>query len=119
MLRVAQVVRRHDLHTVFVEYILDVGVQQREDFGARTRLFGNGLRHKAVFGVVVGQGGLEDNRGRGKPTEIQTTEERLNAEVETLKARNKWLEMENDALKKRRKIAGNHKSQGLDKKWNI
>lgn len=63
--------------------------------------------------------GLEDNRGRGKPTEIQTTEERLNAEVETLKARNKWLEMENDALKKRRKIAGNHKSQGLDKKWNI
>nr|AAX12479.1 unknown [Enterococcus faecium] len=62
---------------------------------------------------------LEDNRGRGKPTEIQTTEERLNAEVETLKARNKWLEMENDALKKRRKIAGNHKSQGLDKKWNI
>ena len=66
-----------------------------------------------------GPKGLEDNRGRGKPTELQTAEEQLNAEVETLKARNKWLEMENDALKKRRKIAGNLKSQGLDKKWNI
>ncbi|AZP05340.1 helix-turn-helix domain-containing protein [Jeotgalibaca ciconiae] len=66
-----------------------------------------------------GPKGLEDNRGRGKPTELQTTEERLNAEVETLKARNKWLEMENDALKKRQKIAGSLKSQELDKKRNI
>lgn len=66
-----------------------------------------------------GPKGLEDNRGRGKPLELQTTEERLNTEVETLKARNKWLEMENDALKKRRKIAGSLKSQELDKKWNI
>ncbi|UJF15159.1 helix-turn-helix domain-containing protein [Jeotgalibaca sp. MA1X17-3] len=66
-----------------------------------------------------GPKGLEDNRGRGKPTEIQTAEERLKAEVETLKARNKWLEMENDALKKRRKIAGSLKSQESDKKRNI
>ncbi|MDN6291219.1 MAG: helix-turn-helix domain-containing protein [Tetragenococcus koreensis] len=61
---------------------------------------------------------LEDNRGRGKPSELQTKEERLNAEVEALKARNKWLEMENDVLKKRRKIAGSLKSQELDKKRN-
>lgn len=66
-----------------------------------------------------GPKGLEDNRGRGKPSELQTKEERSNAEIEALKARNKWLEMENDALKKRRKIAGNLKSQGLDKKQNI
>jgi len=62
---------------------------------------------------------LEDNRGRGKPSELQTDEERLNVEIEALKARNKWLEMENDALKKRRKIAGHLKSQELDKKRNI
>jgi len=47
-----------------------------------------------------GPKGLEDNRGRGKPAELQTEEERLNGELEALKARNKWLEMENDALKK-------------------
>lgn len=66
-----------------------------------------------------GPKGLEDNRGRGKPTELQTEEERLKAEVEALRARTKWLEMENDALKKRRKIAGSLKSQELDKKRNI
>lgn len=66
-----------------------------------------------------GPKGLEDNRGRGKPSELQTKEERLDAEIEALKARNKWLEMENDALKKRRKIAGSLKSQELDKKRNI
>ena len=65
-----------------------------------------------------GPKGLEDNRGRGKPSELQTEEERLDAEIEALKARNKWLEMENDALKKRRKIAGSLKSQELDKKQN-
>lgn len=66
-----------------------------------------------------GPKGLEDNRGRGKPSELQTEEERLKAEIEALKARTKWLEMENDALKKRRKIAGSLKSQELDKKRNI
>ncbi len=66
-----------------------------------------------------GPKGLEDNRGRRKPSELQTKEERLDAEIEALKARNKWLEMENDALKKRRKIAGSLKSQALDKKQNI
>jgi len=66
-----------------------------------------------------GPKGLEDNRGRGKPAELQTEKERLKAELEATKARNKWLEMENDALKKRRKIAGNLKSQALDKKRNI
>ena len=65
-----------------------------------------------------GPKGLEDNRGRGKPSELQTEEERLDAEIEALKARNKWLEMENDALKKRRKITGSLKSQELDKKQN-
>ena len=66
-----------------------------------------------------GPKGLEDNRGRGKPSELQTEEERLKVEIEALKARTKWLEMENDALKKRRKIAGSLKSQELDKKRNI
>ena len=66
-----------------------------------------------------GPKGLEDHRGRGKPSELQTKDERLKAESEALKARNKWLEMENDALKKRQKIAGNLKSQALDKKRNI
>ena len=66
-----------------------------------------------------GPKGLEDNRGRGKPTELQTEKERKDAEIEALKARNKWLEIENDVLKKRRKIAGSLKSQELDKKRNI
>lgn len=66
-----------------------------------------------------GPKGLEDHRGRGKPSELQTEKERKDAEIEALKARNKWLEMENDALKKRRKITGSLKSQELDKKRNI
>lgn len=66
-----------------------------------------------------GPKGLEDNRGRRKPKELQTEKEQLKAELEVIKARNKWLEMENDALKKRRKITGNLKSQALDKKRNI
>lgn len=85
-------------------------------------------KHKANYNNIYswvnkykkhGPKGLEDNRGRGKPTDLQTDKERQNAEIEALRARNKWLEMENDALKKRRKIAGSLKSQELDKKRNI
>ncbi|WP_373792421.1 hypothetical protein, partial [Jeotgalibaca porci] len=44
--------------------------------------------------------GLIDGRGRGKPESIQTDEERIQAEITVLKARNEYLETENAALKK-------------------
>src|SRR5699024_3954587 len=47
-----------------------------------------------------GPDGLIDGRGRGKPESIQTDEERIQAEITVLKARNEYLETENDALKK-------------------
>lgn len=47
-----------------------------------------------------GPDGLIDGRGRGKPTTIQTAEEKLRAEMVALKARNEYLETENAALKK-------------------
>lgn len=47
-----------------------------------------------------GPDGLIDGRGRGKPESIQTDEERIQAEITVLKARNEYLETENAALKK-------------------
>ena len=47
-----------------------------------------------------GPDGLVDGRGRGKPNEIQTDEEKLRTEIAALKARNEYLETENAALKK-------------------
>src|SRR5699024_5323372 len=47
-----------------------------------------------------GPTGLIDGRGRGKPDNIQTDEEKLHTEIEALKARNEYLETENAALKK-------------------
>lgn len=41
-----------------------------------------------------------DSRGRRKPDDIQTAEEKLRTEVAALKARNAYLETENAALKK-------------------
>jgi len=49
---------------------------------------------------VHGPAGLIDGRGRGKPCDIQTDEEKLRTEIEALKARNEYLETENAALKK-------------------
>lgn len=51
-----------------------------------------------------GPKGLIDSRGRRKPDEIQTEEERLRTEIVALKARNKYLETENAALKKLREV---------------
>lgn len=47
-----------------------------------------------------GPDGLIDGRGRGKPSTVQTDEEKLQAENAALKARNEYLEAENAALKK-------------------
>ncbi|SDI98458.1 Transposase [Dolosicoccus paucivorans] len=47
-----------------------------------------------------GPDGLVDGRGRGKPSTIQTAEEKVRAEMAALKARNEYLETENAALKK-------------------
>lgn len=51
-----------------------------------------------------GPDGLVDGRGRGKPSTIQTTEEKLKTEMAALKARNEYLETENAALKKLNEI---------------
>lgn len=47
---------------------------------------------------------LKDNRGKKKPSEVQTSEEQLKAEIEALRVRNQWLEMENDTLKKQEQM---------------
>lgn len=47
---------------------------------------------------------LEDNRGKKKPSEAQTSEEQLRTEIEALRVRNQWLEMENETLKKQEQM---------------
>ncbi|SUM37551.1 transposase [Mammaliicoccus fleurettii] len=54
-----------------------------------------------------GNAGLEDGRGKGKPQSIMTEDEMKDAEIKALKERNKYLEMENEVLKKRREIENN------------
>ena len=51
-----------------------------------------------------GPDGLIDSRGGSKPTAILTDKERLNVKNKALKARNEYLEMENDALKKLQEV---------------
>lgn len=48
--------------------------------------------------------GLSDGRGRRKPDEIQTAEEKLRTQIAALEARNKYLETENAALKKLKEV---------------
>lgn len=47
---------------------------------------------------------LEDNRGKKKSSESQTGEEQLKAEIEALRVRNQWLEMEVETLKKQEEM---------------
>ena len=51
-----------------------------------------------------GPDGLTDSRGRRKPDNIQTEEEKLRTENADLKARNEYLETENIALKKLKEV---------------
>lgn len=51
-----------------------------------------------------GEEGLQDRRGRNKPESEMTTEEKLRHELKKEQARNKYLEMENAALKKLEEI---------------
>lgn len=51
-----------------------------------------------------GNAGLEDGRGKGKPQSTMTEDEMKDAEIKALKERNKYLEMENEVLKKRREF---------------
>ncbi|RIN88125.1 IS3 family transposase [Mammaliicoccus sciuri] len=51
-----------------------------------------------------GNAGLEDGRGKGKPQSIMTEDEIKDAEIKALKERNKYLEMENEVLKKPERI---------------
>jgi len=49
---------------------------------------------------LEGKIGLKDNRGRNKPKVVLTDEEKLKHEIEVLRSRNEYLEMENEVLKK-------------------
>ena len=51
-----------------------------------------------------GEDGLIDGRGKGKPQSIMTPEEELNARIKVLEEINKYLEMENEVLKKEEEI---------------
>lgn len=63
-----------------------------------------------------GPDGLIDGRGRGKPETTQTPEEKLQAELKRLEARNQWLEMENDVLKKHKEKERELMFKKFDKK---
>lgn len=55
---------RHDLHTVFIEDILDIGMECGQRFGTGMRCAVDCLTDQAVFGVIVGEGVLENPRRR-------------------------------------------------------
>ncbi|PTJ55412.1 hypothetical protein BU009_10825 [Mammaliicoccus sciuri] len=59
--------------------------------------------------------GLEDGRGKGKPQSIMTEDEIKDAEIKALKERNKYLEMENEVLKKRREFEREMMNQKVNK----
>lgn len=61
-----------------------------------------------------GESGLYDGRGKGKPTEILSTEEQLKLKVKELQSKNKFLEMENEALKKKKQIERQLMNQKYD-----
>lgn len=63
-----------------------------------------------------GEAGLIDGRGKGKPVQAMTQEEELKAQLKALQERNKYLEMENDVLKKQEEIERMLIIQELDKK---
>ncbi|MCJ1779059.1 helix-turn-helix domain-containing protein [Mammaliicoccus sciuri] len=48
--------------------------------------------------------GLVDGRGKGKPIEPLTIEEELKLKIKALEQRNKFLQMENEVLKKQEEI---------------
>lgn len=71
------------------------------------------LKHQVAYNQVYqwvkkykehGPDALADGRGKGKASSIQTEDEKREAEMKALKARNQWLEMENDVLKKAKQI---------------
>lgn len=53
-----------------------------------------------------GEEGLRDHRGKEKSAALQSEEEKLRAQNETLEACLQWLEMENEVLKSGRKSKG-------------
>ena len=63
-----------------------------------------------------GYDGLKDGRGKGKPQSVLTPEEALKAEIKILKEKNKFLQMENDVLKKEEEIERKLMKQASDKK---
>lgn len=70
-----------------------------------------------------GEDGLADNRGRKKPHSEMTTEEKLKQALRKSKAKSKYLEMENKALKKleeieRREIEGKSKKKSTKRYLN-
>ncbi len=83
--------------------------------------FNYGVNYAQVYAWVrkfkeQGEDGLQDGRGRKKPASEMTESERLHHENKKLKAKNLYLEMENEALKKweeieRRSVKGKHKNK--------
>ena len=67
---------------------------------------------------IHGPAGLVDGRGRGKPSSIQTEEEKIRAEIAALKARNEYLETENAALKKLEEVERELMSRKLGTRRN-
>ncbi|WP_031546799.1 helix-turn-helix domain-containing protein [Salinicoccus luteus] len=80
------------------------------------------VKYAQVYGWVQkykthGNAGLVDGRGRGKPTAALSESDAQAARIEALEARNKWLEMENEVLKKQKQIEEKLMRQDSDKKW--
>ncbi|WP_353626630.1 helix-turn-helix domain-containing protein, partial [Bacillus sp. JCM 19041] len=70
-------------------------------------------KHQVTYGQIYqwvkkykdhGPEALQDGRGKGKASGVQSDQEKLEAKIKALEARNQWLEMENDVLKKANEI---------------
>ncbi len=79
------------------------------------------VKYAQVYGWVQkykkhGAPGLVDGRGKGKPVSTLSESDAQAARIEALEARNKWLEMENEVLKKQKQIEEELMRQESDRK---
>lgn len=86
-----------------VEYVLNHQLSYK-DAAEKFKVSYNNVYSWTQKYKQFGPKALEDNRGKKKPSEAQTSEEQLKAENEALRVRNQWLEMENETLKKQEQM---------------
>ena len=95
--------------TIYEERIEIVNYCLKHEFNYKETAIKYGVNYAQVYSWVKkykeqGEDGLQDKRGRKKLESEMTIEEKLRHELKKEQARNKYLEMENAALKKLEEI---------------